>query len=385
MKPLPGTPAVDDGVARQERTLTVHRPWAWCWWPVSHPVVLEDPDATDNRRPRTINGLQVDWGLVTDAVRFAVGACPAGPDALHQDSITVELPFGLSDEEHELAESWVSDEIPVVYRYEDDVIEDGRHRLWLSWDHVRGAAVPVLASNLLHLRTALTVMPELATTFTESTLPAADAWWKTAHEDLLDHNTQHRSMLAHAYAQLCAPAPIPPDWFYRLTPWDWHLETLVEFYRDGRADTALISDVLPDAWRGRQDDTRVDRATAIELFRAAHADIGFSIRGKACPRPRGSLTLFRGATPENRHGLSWSANPATARYFADHRQAPHARAELWTARVPATRCLMFFPDEDEFIVDLEGLEHLVHQAPGSNRPELSTRTQVAWLRCRANP
>lgn len=380
MESMPGTPATDDGTPRRERALTVHRPWAWCWWPVSHPLVLENPDVTENRLARTISGMRVDWGLITDAVRYAVGACPVGPEALQMDDLTVDLPFGLSDEEYDIAQSWVSDGTPVLYRYEDDVLEDGRHRLWLSRGHIRGEAVPVLASNLLYLRDALTVMPELTPTFVELTLPGAAAWWATAPADLCDCNAQHRKMLAYAYAEVSVPQPIPADWFGRLASWDRHLETLVDLRRDGRADTALINVVLPGAWRYRQDDTCVDHLTALELFRAVHGTSGFSMRSEAFPRPRGSLTLFRGATAENRHGLSWSADPATARYFATDRQAPQAYAELWKVRVPADRCLMFFPDEDEFIVDLAGLEHLVRKAPPTVRAGLSTRVQVAWLK-----
>lgn len=215
MNALPGSPTVDDGTPREERTLTVHRPWAWCWWPVSRPLVIEDPDVTDDRTARTISGLQVDWGLITDAVRYAVGACPAGLEAAHMDELAVELPFGLSDAEYDIAQSWVSDGTPVVYRYEDDVVEDGRHRLWLGWRHARGEAVPVLASNLLYLRDALTVMPELAASFVELTLPDAAAWWATAPADVCDCNTGHRTMLAFAYAEVSAPEPIPADWFDR--------------------------------------------------------------------------------------------------------------------------------------------------------------------------
>ncbi len=380
MNRILGSPAVDDGTAREARTLTVHRPWAWCWWPVSRTLVLEHPDVTDDRTPRTISGLRVDWGLITDAVRYAVGACPAGPDALHMEAFQVELPFGLSEEEYDIAQSWVSDATPVVYRYEDDVVEDGRHRLWLGRDHVRGEAVPVLASNLLYLRDALTVMPELASSFVEFTLPGAAAWWATAPADLCDCNAQHRRMLAFAYVEVSAPEPIPTVWFDRLASWDRRLETLVDLRHAGRADTALIRDVLPQAWRYRQDDTCLDRSAALELFRAVHATSGFSMWGEAFPRPRGSLTLFRGATVENRHGLSWSSDPTTAQYFADQRQHPRATAELWRVRVPSTRCLMFFPDEDEFIVDLDGLEHLVRKAPRAARASLSTRAKVTWLK-----
>lgn len=204
----------------------------------------------------------------------------------------------------------------------------------------------MLASNLLYLRDALTVMPELALSFVELTLPDAAAWWATAPADVRDCNARHRTMLAFAYAEVSAPEPIPAEWFDRLAPWDRRLETLVDLRRDGRADTALINEVLPRAWRYRQDDTCLGRSTALELFRAVHTASGFSVWGEPFPRPRGSLTLFRGATAENRHGVSWSSDPATAQYFADHRQHPQATAELWRVRVPSERCLMFFPAED---------------------------------------
>jgi len=100
--------------------------------------VLEHPGVIDDRTARTISGLRVDWGLVTDAVRYAVGACPAGPSALHMEELPVEL----------------------------------------------------------YLRDALTAMNELASTFVEFTLPGAAAWWSTAPADLCDCTAQHGQMLA---------------------------------------------------------------------------------------------------------------------------------------------------------------------------------------------
>jgi hypothetical protein len=380
MSSQPGSPATLDGVLRVPRALTVHRPWAWCWWPVSHPLIHEDPDVTDARDARPISLLEVDWGLVTDAVRFAVAHCPSGPEAIDLDDIRVELPFNLSDDEYAIAQSWVSQGTPVIYRYADDTIEDGRHRLWLAWGHVRGDAVPVLSSSLFYLRDAMTVMPELVPVFTDETLPESVTWWEAAPALVQDYNVKHRRMLAYAYSAVTSPDPVPAEWFARLANWDTHLETLVALRQGGRADPRLLLEALPAAWRYRQDHTAIARDSVLELFRAVYEASGFSSWGEALPRPRGTLTLFRGATAENRHGLSWSTMPATARYFADHRQDPRARGELWQVRVPADRCLMFFPDEDEFVVDLDGLEHLVRKAKPGARTRLSTRAQAAWLR-----
>lgn len=80
---------------RPYRHVHVHRPWAWCWWPATD-LIRQDPDVTDARDPRTISTLDVDWPAVLQAVRYAVERCPVGPEALHLESVDVELPHAAS-------------------------------------------------------------------------------------------------------------------------------------------------------------------------------------------------------------------------------------------------------------------------------------------------
>ena len=109
----------------------MHRPWAWCWWPATD-LIRQDPDVTDARDPRTISTLDVDWLAVLQAVRYAVERCPVGPEALHLESVDVELPMPLRKIDYDMVASWVGAATPVTYWYEEDQIEDGRHRLWLT-------------------------------------------------------------------------------------------------------------------------------------------------------------------------------------------------------------------------------------------------------------
>lgn len=363
---------------RRERTLTVQSPWAWCWWPTSRPLVNEDPDVVDQREPRPISQAEVDWGLIVNAVCYAVSSCPPPPQSLHLEHWDVEVPYELSDTEYRIARAWVGRVSPVTYWYESDLVQDGRHRLWLSRGKANRDAVPVLSTNLYYFQEAV-ADPTQAQVLVEEVLPEAARWWEGVDAELQDHNRRHREVLAHAYLEVSAPAPLPESWFRLLAPWDKHLDTLAWLQREGRVDVPLLRAALPQAWRFRQDHTEVTREQSLGLFRDLHAGLGFTIMGQPSLRPRGTLTLYRGATQENRCGLSWSVEPSEARYFAHARQAPGARASVWTVRVPAARCLMAVPHEKELIVDLDGLEHLVHPASPEARTDRWTRAQFAWL------
>lgn len=363
---------------RAYRTVDVHRPWAWCWWPPGD-LIGQHPDDTDRRDARTISTAPIDWSAILQAVRYAIARCPAGPEALQLESVCVALPMPLSTLEYTIVASWVGAATPVVYRYEDDTIEDGRHRLWLTKPYVGDEPVPVVAANLYYLDDALKGGPT-ASIFPE-TLDDARLWWQmAAPSDLRYANRAHRRMLAHAYLELTAPEPVPPRWFDQLHDWDNALPTLAQLHADNRTDRDLLRHALPHAWRFRQDQHGVTPDLALGMFRTMAGVDGFTMWGNPAPRPHGRLTLYRGATPSNRAGLSWTIEPQIAHHFATTRQAPGTRSAVWIARVPATRLLAYFPDENEFVADLTGVEHLVTAAPPDARTHLPTKWQAARLR-----
>lgn len=202
---------------RPYRTVEVHRPWAWCWWPATG-LISQDPDLTDKREPRTISTINADWAAVLQAVRYAVGRCPPGPEALRMESFAVELPMPLRQLEYTLVVSWVGAASPVIYRYEDDTMQDGRHRLWLTRPYADEEPVPMIASNLSYLDDTLAGGPT-ASTFPDA-LDDARLWWQIAATSELRYaNRDHRRQLAHAYRELATPRPVPAHWFEHLHDW----------------------------------------------------------------------------------------------------------------------------------------------------------------------
>lgn len=372
------TDMVVDGVDLE--TLVVHRPWAWCWWTAAHPLVDADPDAESGRESR-IRSAEVDWKRLLAAVRYAVSRCDLLDDPFAYDVLTVELLEPLTKVEHIIASRWVGDGSSVVYGYDAEHLWDGRHRLWLARSAVVAQGdVPIRAECLEYLRAAQGDQDQLKA-FLRG-LSEAVLWWTQAADDLRDRNRVHRENLGRAYLLATEPSPVSEWWLQYLHNWDNLLEVLASLHAAGRADEVLGH--LPRAWRMDPGQVAVPVEARRSLVRGFHAMYGFTVAGTSLPAPRGHLTLYRGAVPEAKAGLSWSVDPDIAREFARYRQPLGSQGQLWKVRVPASRCLMFLPDEGEFVVDLSDLEDSVVEAP---RPTVTadvwTRFQVRILRWRA--
>lgn len=76
-------------------------------------------------------------------------------------------------------------------------------------------------------------------------------------------------------------------------------------------------------------------------------------------KPRGTVTLYRGATEEGKAGLSWTDNPRIAFTFA-HRN----NGRIWTASVHHSRVAGYIEElgESEYIVNTAGLDITEHSA-----------------------
>lgn len=196
------------GVPRRRTSLTVAHPWGWMWWPGSMPLIAEDPDGTDQRSPREISELDVDWHLILHAVRHAVSQAPDEVDELirlHQ--VEVDVPFGLSVDEHALAQSWVGPHSPVSYWAEEADVRDGRHRLWLSRLHYATCDVPLLDEHLHYLDDVRAghIRPHV----TAGAIAEELFWWAHQPEVLRQPACQHQRVLRRLHRELAPDDPLP--------------------------------------------------------------------------------------------------------------------------------------------------------------------------------
>ena len=200
---------------RSSRTVHVHYPWAWSWWP-TRDLITEDPDVTDQRLPRAISTAPADWQAVLQAVRYAIRSLPTDREVLQHTSIEVELPMPLGSLEHGLVARWVGAASPVTYWYEEDSIQDGRHRLWLTRPHAGDDPVPMVSENMYYLQDALA--GGVTATTMPGSLEEARRWWdhSPAAKGHFDNNRDHRRNLSHAFLELTSPAPLPGAWLRHL-------------------------------------------------------------------------------------------------------------------------------------------------------------------------
>ncbi|MBC9958343.1 hypothetical protein [Yimella sp. cx-51] len=305
---------------------------------------------------------------------------PAGLDHTVEHT-TVDVPIPLTVGEYQLVQRWVDDD-PVTYSYEDDRIEDGRHRLWLTRPYTQGSPVPMVSSNLHQLRSCLVNDPPGMRESGIERLEEAERWWSSeAADQHRRENMRHRRMLAMAYLALTDPTPIPRRWLKEYAGDERAtLAALGELHQAGRTDRTLLQDELCWAWRYCPDGRGIGRDVAISMFRTLADGDGFTVAGQPAHRPERPLQLWRGATAINRTGVSWTSNPEIAQHFAHTRQSPGQVGHVWTAHIPPGRMLAYLPDEHEFIVDLAGMESLVHEAPAAQSRKISWSTRRAVKR-----
>lgn len=376
----------DDNTPTAFNTVEVGHPAAWCWWsPRSMQPV--NPDVKDRRSARRIMSAKADWANIVAAVRYAISKLPTDAHTIHADTIQVELPMPLTKTELALVSAWVGPHRPVIYDYEDDLVGDGRHRIWLAGT-VDNDLIPVVAGCLQYLRHALT--GTLPSRILIDALDQVQEWWASefayspmsltdVNTDVHHANTTHRRNLALAYLHLTIPGALPARWFKHLHSWDDAMPVLAGLHTAGRTSQDLLRASLPTAWQRKQDRHRVPADTVLSMFHLLAGPNGFTINGHQAPRPRGKLRLYRGSTVENRFGPSWTVNPSIAEHFARFRQNPGTTGHIWSTLVPAEKTLAYLPHEDEYIVDLTNAAHLVEPYQPGTHHRL-TRWQTSRLR-----
>lgn len=130
-------------------------------------------------------------------------------------------------------------------------------------------------------------------------------------------------------------------------------ETVARF-EAGALTPGMLTFFVPWLWRDRQDASPVPN----DVWRAMFEHIAYTEDMVVRDRPRRTFRAYRGATAENRDGLSWSLDVEQARYFARSRQAPGARAQIWVTNIPSDRVFARFIDgwENEVTADVRGLD-----------------------------
>ena len=351
------------------RTLRIHKPWAWMKWPSEQPLVQAPPETAGYPSE------DLDWYRIFSAVHAAISRINIAAETLYLPFLDVEVSIALTEAEHEIATSWVSEQTPVSYRYENGTIIDGYQRLWHTRKHHGEYGIPVLSESFAKLGGTLQQKNLVMSTPEALGVVAEAACWWDDNPGLSNWHVSrsHEYLLALAYLELSAPAPVPAAWFERLADWNNRIEVLAGLHAAGRTDAELLDAVLHWAWRNQQDRTNIDRNVAVNMFRV----LGFRRNGKPARPPRGNLTLYRGATEENRAGPSWTLNPEIAGHFASTRQGPRRRGKIWAVTVPASSALAYLSDEQEFVVDLTGHEHLICEAT----PKATTHRWSSW-KCR---
>lgn len=128
---------------------------------------------------------------------------------------------------------------------------------------------------------------------------------------------------------------------------------VVALFQEGKLSRGSLTFFLPWLWRYRADSSPVPSHVWRAMFDHAEYTEDCVVRA----RPRRTFLAYRGATAENREGLSWSLDADQAKYFARARQAPDALARVWVTNIPPSRLFARFSGiEKEITADVRGLD-----------------------------
>lgn len=128
---------------------------------------------------------------------------------------------------------------------------------------------------------------------------------------------------------------------------------VAQLFLGGKLTPAELTFFLPRMWRNRP----AESATPDEVWRQMFDYALYTEDMAVARRRRKSCRAYRGATAENREGLSWSTDLGQARYFAASRQAPGIVGQVWVVNIPGDRMRAKFGEgwEKEIVADVRGL------------------------------
>lgn len=126
-----------------------------------------------------------------------------------------------------------------------------------------------------------------------------------------------------------------------------------------------VAGVVGSVWSMAEHPERLmPRSEWIEMFRAA----GFRVDDEIAEGPSDVITVYRGASPEGRLGMSWTTDLTTARTFARGGLRGRCAGSVWTARLSPEFALAQIGGagtrgEDEVVVDPAGLDKVAELEP----------------------
>ena len=129
---------------------------------------------------------------------------------------------------------------------------------------------------------------------------------------------------------------------------------VVARYQAGALTPGILTFFLPHMWRYREGDSPVP----MEVWRAMFLSAEYTEDMVVQTRPTKTVRAYRGATEENREGISWTLDVRQAKYFAAERQAPGVvSAQVWVTNIPPHCMLARYTDgwEQEITADVRRL------------------------------
>lgn len=127
---------------------------------------------------------------------------------------------------------------------------------------------------------------------------------------------------------------------------------LLKAAQAGAFSTNDLAAALTSAWTG---DGKVSSMLSLESWRFLFTKAGYAQDGVHAERPTKPMRLYRGATVEGKHGMSWTSDLDTARFFTIPTDGDEGT--IWTATFEPEHLLAHITarDEHEYVVDPEVL------------------------------
>lgn len=99
------------------------------------------------------------------------------------------------------------------------------------------------------------------------------------------------------------------------------------------------------------------QALSPENWTALFQVAGYTVDGDFAELPEEPIRLYRGSTEPGKHGMAWTSNPSTARFFATEYSKRPADGEIWTAVFKPEHLLaqINWREQREYVVDPEVL------------------------------
>lgn len=152
------------------------------------------------------------------------------------------------------------------------------------------------------------------------------------------------------------------------------LDEVVRLFRRDELSSAALTFFVPWIWSMQSEDCDVPN----EVWHGMFQRCAYTVDKRVAKLPRRTVRVYRGATAENRDGLSWSFDVGQAAFFAKKKQVRGAPGEVWAANVPADYFYARYTEgwEQELTADVRELQVV----PLANEADLPRVFRWPWER-----